>query len=143
MDATEVRIPDDDDLSKKLMDMRAWFDVHRYEPSMFRYLFDYPGMAIHVSFESADQAEAFAQRFDGSVLDSRGAADPQPGEERFTREKPQGAKPRKTRRPFEETFPSLFVVGSPYHGKRTRSGRRGGQKMSSLELNCVRAVRRR
>jgi hypothetical protein len=67
---TEVRILDDNDLYEKLMDMRVWLDEHRYEPSTFTYFFHCPGMAVQVSFKSDDQAEAFARKFDGTVLHS-------------------------------------------------------------------------
>ena len=73
---TEVRILDEDALSEKLTDMRVWLDQQRYEPSRFTYFFHCPGMTIHVSFKSADQAGAFARKFHGSVLGSRWAPDP-------------------------------------------------------------------
>ena len=67
---TEVRILDGNDLVERLTDMRVWLDEHRYEPSTFTYFFLHPGMKIRVSFKVDGEAEAFAQKFGGSLLDT-------------------------------------------------------------------------
>ena len=75
MRMTEVHILDGNDLVERLTDMRVWLDEHRYVPSTFTYFFLQPGMKIRVSFKVDDEAEAFAQRFGGSLLDAPWAAD--------------------------------------------------------------------
>jgi hypothetical protein len=75
---TEVPIPDANDLSERLTDMRVWLDEHRYEPSTFAYFFIPPGMTIRVSFKVEDEAKKFAERFDGSLLDIPRAIDQLP-----------------------------------------------------------------
>ena len=70
MRTTEIPLPDENDLAERLTDMQVWLDEHRYEPSTYVYFFLDPGMKIRVSFKIDDQAEAFAQRFGGSLLDT-------------------------------------------------------------------------
>jgi len=70
MRTTELRLLDEDDLARRLTDMRTWLDEHRYEPSTFTYFFLDPGMKIRVSFRVAEEAEAFAQEFRGTLLDT-------------------------------------------------------------------------
>jgi hypothetical protein len=67
---TEVRLFDEDDLAGRLTDMRVWLDQHHYEPSTFTYFFLDPGMKIRVTFEIDREAEAFARKFRGSLLDT-------------------------------------------------------------------------
>jgi len=67
MHTAEVRIAADDDFGARLTDMRLWLDEHRFEPSTFTYFDLNPGMNIEVSFKIGDEAEAFAQRFGGSL----------------------------------------------------------------------------
>jgi len=67
---TELRLLDEDDLARRLTDMRTWLDEHRYEPSTFTYFFLDPGMKIQVAFKVAEEAEAFAQEFRGVLLDT-------------------------------------------------------------------------
>ena len=74
MRITEVRIPDDN-LVERLTAMRVWLDEHRYEPSTFAYFFLHPEMMIRVLFKVDDEAEAFAKKFGGSLLNTRWAAD--------------------------------------------------------------------
>ena len=50
--------------------MRVWLDEHCYEPSSFTYFFLDPGMKIQVTFKFDREAEAFAQQFGGSLLDT-------------------------------------------------------------------------
>lgn len=72
---TEVRILDEYDLAERLTDMRVWLDEHHYEPSTFTYFFLDPGMKIRVSFKLDDEAEEFAEKFGGSLLDTPWASD--------------------------------------------------------------------
>ena len=69
MRTTEVSLLDEDNLGGQLADMRTWLDEHRYEPSTFTYFFLDPGMKIRVTFKIEGEAEAFAQKFGGSLLD--------------------------------------------------------------------------
>jgi hypothetical protein len=64
----EVRIAEDDDFGRRLMDMRLWLDGHRFEPSTFTFFYLDPGKMIRVCFNADGEAEAFARRFGGSVL---------------------------------------------------------------------------
>jgi hypothetical protein len=66
---TEISLCDENDLTGRLTDMRAWLDMHRYEPSTFTYFFLDPGLRIRVTFKIDGEAEAFAQRFGGFLLD--------------------------------------------------------------------------
>jgi hypothetical protein len=65
-----VPLFDENDLARRLTDMRVWLDERRYEPSTFTYFFLDPGMKIRVTFKIDLEAEAFAQRFGGSLLDT-------------------------------------------------------------------------
>jgi len=67
---TEVYLLDDSDLAGQLTDMRIWLDMHRYEPSTFTYFFLDPGLKIRVTFKIDGEAEAFAQKFGGFLLDT-------------------------------------------------------------------------
>ena len=69
-----VCIPDDN-LVERLTDIRVWLDEHHYQPSTFTYFFLHPGMMIKVLFKIDDEAEAFAKKFGGSLLNTRWAAD--------------------------------------------------------------------
>ena len=75
MRTTEVHLPDENDLAGRLTDMRIWLDKHRYEPSTFTYFFLDPGMKIRVTFKIDGEANAFAQKFDGSLLGTPWASD--------------------------------------------------------------------
>ena len=75
MRTTEVRLLDENDLARRLSDMRIWLDKHRYEPSTFTYFFRDPGVKIRVAFKLAEEAEAFAQEFRGVLLDTPRASD--------------------------------------------------------------------
>ncbi len=70
----EVRIPDDN-LVKRLTDIRVWLDEHRFQPSTFTYFFLHPEMMIRVLFKTDHEAEAFAEEFGGSLLDRPWVAD--------------------------------------------------------------------
>jgi hypothetical protein len=70
MRTTEVRLLDENDLARRLTDMRIWLDKHRYEPSTFTYFFLDPGMKVRVAFMLAEEAEAFAREFRGVLLDT-------------------------------------------------------------------------
>jgi hypothetical protein len=74
MRAAEIRISDDD-FAGCLKDMRLWLDEHRYEPSTFTYFDVGPGVLVRVSFNVDDEAEAFAQKFGGSLTETHGSAD--------------------------------------------------------------------
>jgi hypothetical protein len=67
---TEVPLPDGNDLARLLTDIRVWLDEHRYEPSTFSYFYLHPGMKIRVTFKIDEEAEAFARKFGGSLLDT-------------------------------------------------------------------------
>jgi len=69
---TEVHIPDDTDLFKQLIDMRLWLDTRRFEPSTFTYFFLDSGMNIRVTFRIDEEAEAFAEKFRGTLVDTAG-----------------------------------------------------------------------
>ena len=73
MQTTEVSLLDDKDFTRRLTDMRVWLDNQRYEPSKFTYFFLDPGMKIRVTFDIDCEAEAFARKFGGSLLDTPGA----------------------------------------------------------------------
>ena len=75
MRTTEVRLLDENDLARRLTDMRIWLDKHRYEPSTFTYIFLDPGMKIRVALKLAEEEEAFAQEFRGVLLDAPWASD--------------------------------------------------------------------
>jgi hypothetical protein len=68
---TEISLCDENDLAGRLTDMRTWLDMHRYEPSTFTYFFLDPGLRIRVTFNIDGEAEAFAQRFGGFLLDNK------------------------------------------------------------------------
>jgi hypothetical protein len=67
MHTAEVWVATDDDFGSQLKYMRLWLDEHRFEPSTFAYFFLNTGMSVQVSFKIGDEAEAFAQRFGGSL----------------------------------------------------------------------------
>ena len=73
MQMTEVHIPNDTDLFDRLTDMRLWLDTRRFEPSTFTYFFLDPGMKIRVAFRIDEEAEASAEKFRGTLLDTRGS----------------------------------------------------------------------
>jgi hypothetical protein len=62
-------------LQAAVTDMRVRLDENRYELSTFTYFFLYAGIKIQVSFKIDDEAEAFAQKFDGSLVDRPWTAD--------------------------------------------------------------------
>ena len=70
MRTTEVPLFDENDLTVRLTDMRVWLDERRYEPSTFTYFFLDPGMKIRVTFKIDREAEAFAQEFGGTLVDT-------------------------------------------------------------------------
>jgi hypothetical protein len=70
----EVRISDDD-FGGRLKEMQVWLEGRRFEPLAFTYFYLDPGMMVRVSFNSDDQAEAFAVQFGGSVIATQGAPD--------------------------------------------------------------------
>jgi len=75
MRTTELRISDEEDLTKRLQEMRVWLDAHQFEPSTFTYFYLDPGMVVRVLFTVDTEAEAFASEFGGSLLDTYRAAD--------------------------------------------------------------------
>jgi hypothetical protein len=52
------------DLSREMAAMREWLDSNRYEPTKFRYDQDDEAVTVSVEFSNAEEAEAFAGRFD-------------------------------------------------------------------------------
>ena len=67
---TEVRILDEYDPAERLTDMRVGSVsiITNHRPIL--YFFLNPGMKIRVSFRVAEEAEAFAQEFRGTLLDT-------------------------------------------------------------------------
>jgi hypothetical protein len=47
--------------------MRAWLDHHRLQPSSFRLLRSGDARIVRVRFQTADDAEAFASEFAGTL----------------------------------------------------------------------------
>ena len=76
MQTAEVRISDDEDFVRRLLDIRVWLDDNKYEPSTFTYFYLDPGMTIRVLFDSEDEAAAFAHEFGGCLLDAQKAPQP-------------------------------------------------------------------
>ncbi len=74
MQTAEMRMSDDD-FGQRLKDMRLWLDGRQFEPSVFTYFYLDPGMMVRVSFDSGEQAEAFADQFGGSLINVAGATD--------------------------------------------------------------------
>jgi hypothetical protein len=71
----EVRIAEEDDFGGRLTAMRLWLDEHRFEPSTFTYFYLDPGMMVRVSFSISDEAEAFAEKFGGFLLEAHSIPD--------------------------------------------------------------------
>lgn len=67
MQTAEVKVSDED-LAARLAEMRAWLDSKRFEPSTFIYFHDRATLLVRVSFKIADEAQAFALKFGGSLL---------------------------------------------------------------------------
>ena len=74
MQTAEVWISDED-FGQRLKDMRLWLDGRQFEPSVFTYFYLDPGMIVRITFNSDDQAEAFADEFGGSLINVPGATD--------------------------------------------------------------------
>jgi hypothetical protein len=55
----------DANFSNQMVEMREWLDHHRYDPVKFFYNQTDSGIVISVQFPDAQEAEAFAARFDG------------------------------------------------------------------------------
>ena len=62
------------DLSRQMSAMRIWLDEHRFEPSTFSCRDADSGVLVSVEFRIAQEAQAFAKRFDGRT-NGRFAAD--------------------------------------------------------------------
>ncbi len=62
----EMRLPPQE-LSGTMAAMRIWLDERRFEPSSFTCHDLGDGMLVRVDFKVAEEADAFAQRFSGSV----------------------------------------------------------------------------
>ncbi len=73
MQMAEVRISDDD-FGLCLREMRLWLDSRGFTPSSFTYFYLDPGMLVRVLFDIDGEAGAFAQAFDGAVIDETSAA---------------------------------------------------------------------
>lgn len=67
MRMVEVQVPARE-VMERMNEMRMWFDDHRFEPSEFTYEGVGDQVEMRVSFKVDDEAEAFAQRFSGSLL---------------------------------------------------------------------------
>ena len=50
-------------LSEQMAAMRQWLDVHGFEPSVFNCRENHGELIISVTFQSAQQADAFGTRF--------------------------------------------------------------------------------
>jgi hypothetical protein len=73
MYAVDVRVQQGE-LSRKMSEMRIWLDEHRFEPSIFSCHDESFGVLVSVEFRIAQEAQAFAKRFDGRT-NGRFAAD--------------------------------------------------------------------
>ncbi len=68
MDIVEVR-RNGDGIAVEMNQMRGWLDAHRIEPRLFQL----NGVVVRVGFETAGEATAFADAFDGRVLSENDA----------------------------------------------------------------------
>jgi len=66
MRTVEMRLQPNE-LSGLMAAMRIWLDERRFEPSSFSCRECGAGVLVRVNFKVAEEAEAFAQRFGGSV----------------------------------------------------------------------------
>jgi len=64
MYGVDVRVQQGE-LSRKMSEMRIWLDERRFEPSTFSCHDESCGVLVSVEFRIAQEAEAFAERFDG------------------------------------------------------------------------------
>jgi len=64
MYAVDIRMTPGE-LSRQMSEMRVWLDERRFEPSTFYCHNQSFGMLVSVEFRAAQEAEAFADRFDG------------------------------------------------------------------------------
>ena len=63
----EIRLPDENALTARMATMQEWLDHQRFEPAVFRYTFEPPGILFRVEFTVQAEAVAFAKAFDGQV----------------------------------------------------------------------------
>ena len=66
MRTVEMRLQPQE-LSEKMAAMRMWLDERRFEPSSFTCYDCGAGVLVRVDFKVAEEADAFAQCFSGSV----------------------------------------------------------------------------
>ena len=76
MVAVEIQIISQDNLAHMMTRMREWLDGRRVEPSSFRYIFAPPDILMRIDFSAEDEADAFANAFDGRVVLSAAAPAP-------------------------------------------------------------------
>jgi len=73
MFAVEIRIFDEDAFADAMSGIREWLDHLRFEPSIFRYSFNSPGILLRVDFAAEAEAYKFAEAFGGEVVPMTGA----------------------------------------------------------------------
>ncbi len=66
MHRVEIRLYRNE-LPDKMAQMRVWLDEHRFEPSVFSYSGHDRAMLVHIAFDEAEPAAAFAERFGGRM----------------------------------------------------------------------------
>ena len=65
----EVPLYDEERLAETLESMRTWLDHKRFEPASFRYRFGTGQILFQVEFAIEAQASAFAEAFEGRLVD--------------------------------------------------------------------------
>jgi hypothetical protein len=69
MHTAEVRL-NNNALASSLAEMRSWLDGKRYEPSSFDCFQASTSLVVRVSFKVAEEAQAFALKFGGTLRSS-------------------------------------------------------------------------
>jgi hypothetical protein len=62
------------DLRVQMNEMREWLDERHFEPILFNWDRSGGEMLLSVAFKLAEEAQAFANRFSGRLIDVRAAA---------------------------------------------------------------------
>jgi len=61
------------DLGVRMNEMREWLDERRFAPALFNWDRNGGGVLLSVAFKLAEEAQAFASRFAGWLVDARAA----------------------------------------------------------------------